>query len=203
MDHHDGEADDTRPSGSPDRDALDRRAAMKAALAGAAAAAVWTAPRIEGLSVAPDVAQAQTCTDTVVNGTHAAVIQSDPTRLECWGLLEGGACNDFTETLTLLAPFTATIRIGGSDFATPGPGFGFVQLTVNGIDPPFESCQATITTNCAVISTSETLLHTFNTNETFPADPATNANTADWGFSCNAGNQQSGNVDWNITCICV
>src|SRR4051794_16986028 len=50
------------PELEPNRSRLDRRAAMKAALAGVAAAAVWQAPRIEGLSVAPDVAQAASCT---------------------------------------------------------------------------------------------------------------------------------------------
>lgn len=41
---------------------LNRRRMMQAALAGGAAAAVWSAPRIEGLSIAPDYASAATCT---------------------------------------------------------------------------------------------------------------------------------------------
>src|SRR4029077_2721851 len=83
---------------------LDRRAAMKAALAGAAAAAVWEAPRIEGLSVAPDVAQAASCTGGTVNSpTFSAVSHSVGNLGEvqfCWGALSGTACTNRTLNAT-------------------------------------------------------------------------------------------------------
>ena len=64
---------------------------MKAALGGVAAAAVWSAPRIEGLSVAPDVAQAASCTGgTATVPTTPPFVSAPghhgPSARFCWGV---------------------------------------------------------------------------------------------------------------------
>jgi hypothetical protein len=137
------------PGAEPVR--IDRRAAMKAALAGAAAAAVWQAPRIEGLSVAPDVAQA--ATGTCVGGTTQFVKNSNGALLgRCWGNTElvGAACGVATVNTALPAPwsFDAVLTFGG-EWTTLGSSNGFVTIDVNGIDPPFERCTANITGACS------------------------------------------------------
>ena len=114
---------------------------MKAALAGAAAAAVWQAPRIEGLSVAPDVAQA--ATGTCVGGTALFTKNSNGALLgRCWGTtnLAGAACGGATVNTALPAAwnFDAVLTFGG-EWTTLGASNGFVTIDVNGIDPPFET----------------------------------------------------------------
>ena len=120
---------------------------MKAALAGVAAAAVWQAPRIEGLSVAPDVAQAASCTGGTVNSP----VQNAVSHLVglginqlCWGGLSGNLCTNRT--------VTATIPNNNFGFSVNASGYvqnliaggtinnGSLAVTVNGIDPPFQSC---------------------------------------------------------------
>lgn len=54
-----------------DRRTIDRRNALRAALGGAAAAAAFTAPRIEGFSIAPNYASAGTCK---VDGSRSVTV---------------------------------------------------------------------------------------------------------------------------------
>jgi len=132
-----------------ERSRIDRRAAMKAALAGVAAAAVWQAPRIEGLSVAPDVAQAASCTGgTVSTPTFIAAevgVGIGEQRF-CWGgILSGTTCdNDNTQSATIAGNnFGITVIPSGYvENAVLGGTInnGSLGITVNGIDPPYQSC---------------------------------------------------------------
>ena len=120
---------------------------MKAALAGAAAAAVWQAPRIEGLSIAPDVAQAASCLPvTPLAVTHAG----DRDILnECWGTRQPlGGCTGFNVGPEAHGRFNLALNIDGSDAGIPGEGLGGANTSINGIDPPFQSCTANLQANC-------------------------------------------------------
>lgn len=84
-----------------DRKRIDRRTAMRVALGGAAAGAAFMAPRIEGLSLAPDYASAATACTLGPAGTSVNV--QGPARKEnlgvgcvstrCWGLCFAGGIN--------------------------------------------------------------------------------------------------------------
>jgi hypothetical protein len=141
---------------------VDRRTAMKAALGGAVAAAVWTAPRIEGLSVAPDYAAAATCTSGNMAGW---TVNSDNSGLtgtaEDWGN-GGGGRQDMGARAA--GPFTINAYVQGS----VNDDNGRISVTVNGIDPPFQRVVANVAGNCnnggGFRSNFGTI--TFNTNGT-------------------------------------
>ena len=84
-----------------DRDStnLGRREAMRVALAGAAAAAAFVAPRVEGFSLAPDYAAAATCstqtaTLTTVNSRNVYCVACPADNYNCWGNDNGNCgCN--------------------------------------------------------------------------------------------------------------
>ena len=134
-------------STDPDEVRLGRRNAMKAALGGVAAAAVWQAPRIEGLSIAPDVAQAATCV------TPAAASASHPSNTlipfvsNCWGNTAAGACA--VQPLNIVAtPFSASAVIGAGTWG-PGPGSNnaAINVTVAGLNAPTRRCTVALTGN--------------------------------------------------------
>ena len=89
---------------------LDRRQAMKAALGGAAAAAVFTAPRIEGFSTAPNYASAVT-TPACANANGNATLNktSEPCGFFnnwdcCWGGRNGSTCDPAIVGTTTVTP---------------------------------------------------------------------------------------------------
>ena len=174
---------------------------MKAALAGAAAAAVWSAPRIEGLSIAPDVAQAASCTtpspDTT---THAAEIDFNLIQ-QCWGHLElTDNCTDFTVTRNALN-FNIGVRIGGDDGGPIFLGGGFVRVTVNGIDPPFQRCTVNVQANCVLGLVRNAAFGTpitfpVNSNGTFPPGSGNQ-------FSCNLVGFLPEQTVVNVACVCL
>lgn len=97
------------PGSDEERTRLDRRTAMRVALGGAAAGAAFMAPRIEGLSVAPDYASAATACTVGSQGTSVTVNGNSEKRVPCsgsrytalcfggtpswWGILCGGGWN--------------------------------------------------------------------------------------------------------------
>ena len=181
---------------------IDRRAAMKAALAGAAAAAVWSAPRIDGLSIAPDVAQAASCVNPSADTTtHAAQVSATLVE-QCWGVLNAGAisCSDFTVTRNA-GRFNIGVRIGGDDGAEIFNGGGFVKVTINGIDPPFQRCTVNVQTRCELgllnsPAFGSPINFVINNNGTFPLS---NANQ----FSCNLIGYVPDNTVVNVACVCL
>lgn len=84
-----------------DRARLDRRTAMRAALGGAAAGAAFMAPRIDGLSVAPDYAAAATACTIGAAGTSVNIpgpaekynLGVGCANTRCWGLCFAGGIN--------------------------------------------------------------------------------------------------------------
>ncbi|MCO5312218.1 MAG: hypothetical protein M9952_04675 [Microthrixaceae bacterium] len=81
-----------------DRARLDRRTAMRAALGGAAAGAAFMAPRIDGLSVAPDYAAAATACTIGAAGTSVTVNGNSAKRTPCWGSRYFALCFGGTPT---------------------------------------------------------------------------------------------------------
>jgi hypothetical protein len=191
---------------------IGRRAAMKAALAGVAAAAVWQAPRLEGLSVAPDVAQAASCAGgTVDSPVQTAVGHSVGIGVNqlCWGGLAGNACTNRT----------VSAAIPGNNFGFDVNASGFVQnlvlggtinngslaVTVNGIDPPFQSCFVRINptatgTDCGGTGGTFFDPNPANTQLNFP-----NSQTKNLTFGCQTNVLafvNSAHVTLTLTCTC-
>ena len=135
-------SDDAAPASEQSR--IDRRTAMKAALGGAAVAAAWTAPRIEGLSLAPDFAAAASCSGGSI-GTITKNSNNCGTggSTECFG---GNCCNTVSMGGATVAGnnFSVNANIGGE----VNGDSGFVNFTVSGIDPPFQRCTVNVSGNC-------------------------------------------------------
>lgn len=96
----------TAPVGPEDSNRLDRRKAMKAALGGAAAGAVFVAPKVAGFSVAPDYAAAATCTtqSTSLGSEQStnAIYCSCIYYFTCWGNDALSCnCNNVTKTASV------------------------------------------------------------------------------------------------------
>ena len=181
---------------------VDRRTAMKAALAGVAAAAVWSAPRIEGLSVAPDVAQAASCVNPSADTTNHAATTSLTLVEQCWVLNAGAiSCSDFTVTRNA-GRFNIGVRIGGDDGGELFEGGGFVKVTVNGIDPPFQRCTVNVQANCFIgflgglTASGSPVNFVINNNGTFPLATANQ-------FSCNVVGWLPERTIVNVACVCL
>jgi hypothetical protein len=186
---------------------------MKAALAGVAAAAVWQAPRIEGLSVAPDVAQAQSCTNgTATSGQLDAPEFKVGLALDngfCWGTIvsQGDECTG-TRTVDLSIPgnsFAATVELSGFAWANKTQNSGQMAVTVNGIDPPFQSCTFDVAAQgagSACLPFPDVAFFSDVTNLTF----ATNGEQNIPSFGCNVAGVTtklaSAFVTVNLTCVC-
>ena len=125
---------------------LSRRTAMKAALGGVVASGVFLAPRIEGLSIVPDYAAAASCTSGSSN--TGALAANDCNNLIgcCWGNEDNAAtCACGNKSYNLSASgITMTGNYGGGCNGDNG----FVNFAVSGIDPPFQSCTASVTGTC-------------------------------------------------------
>jgi hypothetical protein len=144
---------------------LDRRAAMKAALAGAAAAAVWQVPRIEGLSVAPDVAQAATCAPS--SDTESITGESRlPGALWCWGAVNiVSGCEPGDTTNLTAGIFSATAVLSGEwDNSVTN---GTLVFTPTSINVPSRVCTVNLNVDCPIDRNPVPLggvTTTFNTN---------------------------------------
>lgn len=168
---------------------IDRRTAMRAALGGASAAAVFVAPRIEGFSLSPDYAAAASCTDTSGNLTFntekpggCAVIcwgtKNGNTSGGCGGLCANGCCSDETQNLQLPGTnFNLRFDMGGTAACAGCTDNAGYRYAINGIDPPFQSC---------------TLNYGISNDCNKPAPTVANNNVAltNWvnTFTCNSAN---------------
>lgn len=121
-------SDDRAPN--DDAALVDRRSAIKkAAVAAATAGAVWSAPRIEGLSLVPDYAAAGSFTGSVdVNFDDFL----GPGTTDWWGPAPGGG----TQTKTFSTPGGPfSVSINGPQRADSGAN---IPVTLNfAMDPPF------------------------------------------------------------------
>lgn len=198
--------DDSRDS---ERLRLDRRAAMKAALGGVAAAAVWQAPRIEGLSIAPDVAQAATCIGGNATATHNSTSNIG---FVCWGNAPLGGCGSFTMNLpTIDGRFNASVTVGGGEgiiLILPDNQNGFANVTVGGIDPPYEACTVTLNGTCNTATTGFPKVRTFVANATDvglvatpPSGGRCNESDPTCRFAC-TGDGGPVSITANVACVC-
>jgi len=141
-----------------ERGAVDRRTAMKAALGGAVAAAAWTAPRIEHLSVAPDFAQAATCLPSSGFVTRTTTVCQPLIGFtsECYGnCVASGGVDCGPATVVYPGPVSGSFPPGvtmtvvyngyaeGSDIFDGAPGTA--DITVSGIRSPRQRCSVTTT----------------------------------------------------------
>ncbi|MCB0976731.1 MAG: hypothetical protein KDB02_04665 [Acidimicrobiales bacterium] len=126
-----------------DEQAVSRRAAIKAAFGGAAAAAVWTAPRIEGLSVAPDYAAAASCSGGSISQITKNSNNCSVGSTECWGNNCCGTWNFGPSNVG--GKFTLNGAISGS----VNDDNGIVNLTVNGFtNSANQACTVNVAGNC-------------------------------------------------------
>ena len=153
------------------RTALSRRQAMRAAVGGAAAVVVWSAPRIEGFSVVPDFASAASCTSSTKN---AASWPLSRTGNCCWGSCSamycwnngasigcnygcGGnvwGCSSTPTSGNLDIPKNPSGNISLSyalkgGVANSGQSDPTLNMSLNGMDAPFISCTVTVNGSCS------------------------------------------------------
>ena len=116
-----------------DESRIARRQAMQAVLGGAAAAAVFTAPRVTGFSVAPDYLAAATVPACTGGGTTAANQHSRPTNCnttalpKCWttGNAFCGRCNSGAVSIggaKILGGVTVNANMTGGARQSTGDG---------------------------------------------------------------------------------
>ena len=185
---------------------MDRRTAMKAALGGAAAAAAFSAPRIEGFSLAPDYAAASSGTTTTTTTTTTApctsgapVAHTKSTEYNagkvatCWGHQLGGTvyssgppCGPAAFGPLNVAP---GMSLSGSIDGRLNEG-GTVTYNVSGLSAT-HSCTVTVNGECNVGDFTGAKSQTFN------ASGAGSTN-----IKCN-GWAVNGSVTVGMTCICV
>lgn len=150
---------DAAAAGTPDR--LDRRAAMKAALVGAGMAATWSAPRVLGLSIAPDYASAASFThvDATLVDTHPAAwggvpsigfctgapVTGDDIPDDLCGIWDAPAVNlpipGSAESFELGATLKGTVKTNGS-----------TTVSLSGITNNTYSCDVTISGVCDLLA---------------------------------------------------
>lgn len=115
------------PDGGQPSSTLDRRAALKAALGGAAAAAILSGPQISGMSVLPSYASAASADQAITVGS--ANYGNCPNRLYCWGSINqlDGTCPNPSQVDHV---FLHTVRFSasGSVFDAPSQMFGQGKL---------------------------------------------------------------------------
>lgn len=165
----------------PSEDALARRAALKAALGGTVGAAVWMAPRVEGLSLAPDYAAAASC----VGGSASQLSKNSIDcsyygEQECWG---NGCCEtyNFSQQSIGSKPFILNASLSGNV-----NNDGTASVTINNIDPPFQRCNVNVVGNC-------------NNGGSFrvgpPGGPYSNGNNASRNFTVNSNGTTNTLID--------
>lgn len=207
MDEVDGPQDDASvvPGNEPDVDvgatgddvetedaAMEaRREMLKKAAAGfAVAGGVWVAPRIEGLSLAPDYAAAGTARGTFRFSRTASDAGSGGYYTDdCWGTWSSG-CNPAVQNATIGNGGVAEpIKITWSGRADIG-GNGSAVVDFSQMDPPFNS-------NCAVTGLTGGVNCCLGSHRTNAINPT----QAFWDTQPN-GVQTAQGQDVTITIVC-
>lgn len=137
----------SKEAGTTRRDAL-----LKAAAASSVAAAVWAAPRVDGLSLRPDYASAGT-----VRGTFSFSRNANENAAVPYAVPVAGGGNE-----TIVATYAHT----------PGTGTGNINVSFASMDQPFNSNCKVIgatgggggETNCFAISNTGNIRPTVNSN---------------------------------------
>ena len=166
-------ADDGAPkfelSSNGQRELSRRDAIRKAIIGGGVAATVWSAPKIEGFSVAPDYASAASGTSGSKGGTVNSKASRDYNCFcfgfgnaccrVCWGNTNGSNCNGTCGNCTNNCANATTGSISfpkniGPDIALNYAANGDVvnggtlNLNLSGIDPPFQHCNVNVSGTC-------------------------------------------------------
>ena len=190
----DGALDDTR---------LDRRAAMKAAIGGAAAAAALTAPKVSGFSLAPDLAAAasQCAPGTTTAGNSINGSSTTYGLFKCWGTGNALSCNtgvpvSGSVVIPVASPNfsapTVTATVGGQ--VKNDNGRVDLVLSNFNLNEPFSSCTVTVNGTCSGGQTFQTGVA--STTRTF---------NGTWGglMRCTGGLLDSPDGTYTITASCI
>lgn len=145
LDDADASDIDATDTDVPDTDGADAGGGvdrLKAAVAGTVAVGIWSAPRIEGLSIAPDYAAAASCTggnmsEWSLNSDNSGFLGNS----EDWGNSGGGQQNMGARAA---GPFTINAYVTGN----VNDDNGAMVVTVAGIDPPFQRVVVSVSGNC-------------------------------------------------------
>lgn len=115
---------------------IDRRSALRAALGGAVAAAVFVGPKVEGFSIAPDYAAAASC----VSGSQA--ISHTTPCIYCLGNGCAGSCGTWNSgPVQITNNNTGTVLYATVTLNGATNGDGQTKVDVNGITSnAFENC---------------------------------------------------------------
>jgi hypothetical protein len=182
--------EDERATNGPavdDARRISRRRAIQGAAAGAAAVAVWSAPRIEGLSLAQDTAAAASCTAGNYSSTLAANGSGN-----CWDDLNNNTCT--TVALPAFTSNSAHFSVSGNAAGDFGPAAtGSTTITVNGIDPPFEPCTVTVSGGC---SGGKNFTSNANGGNTLNASGSLN-------FNANCSGSSNADLTVAVSCACL
>ena len=185
---------------------LDRRQAMKAALGGAAAAAVFTAPRIEGFSTAPNYASAVTdppCVDKAANSTLSRSVNSTTCAVyRCWGTGGCTGCNTAqslgTTTVTPpteLPPYLVPSLTGTVTGQIKNTGSYSLNLSNFDDGKPYNRCVVSLNGSCSgspgTVTANPSSI-TRNTNGNFTGSLICSSSTL----------YPNATVSVNMTCYC-
>jgi hypothetical protein len=144
------ESQDNVDDSANDRTSSRRDALKKAAAAGAVSAAVWAAPRVDGLSIAPDYASAGTNTTGVItfrlDGNGPGLLGAN-NWMNAGGstagvvvVQNGPSDNQAIILSTPLGPAGNAVYTFPSGLDTDGPAVTGGTVVFN-IDPPYNKCQ--------------------------------------------------------------
>jgi hypothetical protein len=223
--------DEAERSGEPDREysteRVSRRAAMKIAAAGTTVAAVWAAPRIEGMSVVPNYAAAATCVvpgdvrSTTKNSAYKACGPGGASKQICWGnavCSAGGnsgnaVCDTANGALPVMPKPSGNGNIGLA-YSSAGAVFNgnsttdvesanskVSGLSLTGMDANVASCTLDVTGSCSLGSfragTVSTALGTA-TNEQLVA----NGSFSDVWVKCTGTSTSGHSASFTLTLSC-
>lgn len=175
----------------PSQTQIDRRTAMKAALGGAVAAAAWSAPKIEGLSLSPDYASAasQTTVPATVVNAHRAENAGGSTYV-CVGHHNGGmygSCSDWSPSATTIAiPNTSETFTLNATLGQRTKNAGFTNVQLSGLTNSNYFCDVTLNGYCQMTPGA--------------ANVGGNAGNLNSGGATTTLNTATSSVNWGTTC---
>ena len=187
-----------------DQGRIARRSALKAGLAGSGAAVVWSAPRLEGMSFAPDYASAATCADQT-STVGLATRDCDGLQVGgCWGnrnnTTPNVSCNcgslGYNET-----PF-GSINISGTRTGGFNGDDGILNIALNGMTANnFDEC--TVDVGVSGVQYSGIGNWEFsNSNHIFNTNGSSNNIEIDFDGSFGVYVNSMSALNLTVTCVC-
>ena len=187
---------------------VDRRKALKAALGGAAAAAVLSGPAVSGLGTLPAYAQASSpptgCTpasdnDSKLGEPCGPTCPSLNYSLCCWGSTTPDPCvcgSALFGTITVPGGYSVDLTVTGRLRTLSGTGA--LTMAVSGALGPYAACSLAVSGVCPDTQNGGSSTFVAGTSS-FPGITAGNYNTS---IGCTGTGPGQGTVAVSLSCVC-